>query len=203
MVGSDETAQTLTVTATSKADSAKSGTATVTVVKNGGDTVIPVKRIKLNKTKVTLGVKEKFVIEATILPENATASKTKPHFESSKPKVAAVNQKGQVTAKKAGKATITVSAGGKKAKCTITVKAAPKRISLNAKSKKLKKGQTFQIKVKLPKNTASYKITYKSSKKSVASVDAKGKVKARKKGTATITVTSFNKKKAKVKIIVR
>ena len=203
MVGSDETAQTLTVTATSKADSAKSGTATVTVVKNGGDTVIPVKRIRLNKTKVTLGVKEKFVIEATILPENATASKTKPHFESSKPNVAAVNQKGQVTAKKAGKATITVSAGGKKAKCTITVKAAPKRISLNAKSKKLKKGQTFQIKVKLPKNTASYKITYKSSKKSVASVDAKGKVKARKKGTATITVTSFNKKKAKVKIIVR
>ena len=51
------------------------------------------------------------------------------------------------------------------------------------------------MKVTLPKGTASYKITYASSKRKVATVDAKGKIKAKKKGKTTITVKTFNKKK--------
>ena len=112
---------------------------------------------------------------------------------------------GKLTAKKAGKKAVTITAkvDGVSLTCKVTVKNAPKKISLNAKSKTLKKGKTFKIKVKFPKNTASNKLTYKSSNRKVAKVDTTGKVKAVKKGKATITVTTFNKKKAKLKITVK
>jgi uncharacterized protein YjdB len=59
------------------------------------------------------------------------------------------------------------------------------------------------VKVKFPAKTASYKITYTSSKKSVATVDATGKIKALKKGKAVITAKTFNGKKAKITITVK
>ncbi len=186
----------------------KSASCTVTVSKDaaadpGTDTTtkVPVTSVKLNKTKAILGVKEKFTIQAAVQPANATDNRVK--FSTSNKRVATVTQKGVVTAKKKGTATITVTAGGKTAKCKITVKAAPKRITLNKTKVNLKKKKTFQIKVKLPKNTASNKITYKSSNKKVASVSTSGKVKAIKKGNATITVTTFNGKKAKLKVKVK
>ncbi len=83
------------------------------------------------------------------------------------------------------------------------VKRAPKKITLNASEKTLKAGKKFQIKPALPKNTASRKITYVSNKKSVASVSQKGKVTAKKKGSAVITVKTFNGQNAKLKIIVK
>ena len=57
-------------------------------------------------------------------------------------------------------------------------------------------GSAVQLKAKLPNKTASYKLSWKSSDKKVAKVDANGLVTAVKPGTATITVTTFNKKKA-------
>ena len=62
--------------------------------------------------------------------------------------------------------TIKVSAASKK----------PTKITLNAKSKTLTVGKTFQLKVKSVKPTkASKSVTYKSSRKSVATVSSKGK----------------------------
>lgn len=162
---------------------------------------VAVSGIKLNKKKLTLGVKESFTLKALISP--AAADKTL-NWKSGNPKVATVSKNGKVKAKKIGKATITATASnGVKAVCRITVKKAPKKISLNAKSKTLRKGKGFQVRVKLPKGTASNKITYKSSKRKVATVSSKGKVKALRKGKAAITVTTFNKKKATIKITVR
>lgn len=66
----------------------------------------------------------------------------------------------------------------------------------------LKKGETFQLKVKISPKGMSKKIGYKSSKKSVVTVNKKGKLKAKKKGKATITVFSKTKPKKKVKITV-
>ena len=57
-----------------------------------------------------------------------------------------------------------------------------------------KKGKSFQLKVKLTPVTSQQKITYKSSNSEVVSVSAKGKLTAKKKGTATITVKSGKKK---------
>ncbi len=198
-----------TVTQSGKVTAKAVGTTTITATtEDGGFTAtckvtvkIPVTKVTLNKTKLTLGAKEKFTLKATIAPKNATNKTVK--WISSKKSVATVSSKGVVTAKKTGKVTITAKADGKTKKCTITVKKAPKKISLNAKKKTLKKGKKFQIKVKLPKNTASNKITYKTSNKKVAIVSASGKVTAKKKGKATITATTFNKKKATLKITVK
>ena len=161
-------------------------------------TTVEVKKPALNVKKITLGAKETFTLKVTNEPGGTMK------YSSSKPKIVSVNSKGKLTAKKKGSSVVTVTmSDGRKLTCKVTVKNAPKKISLYKKTVSLKKGKTFQIKVKLPKNTASYKITYKSNKKSVASVDATGKIKARKKGKATITVTTFNKKKATLKVTVK
>lgn len=61
--------------------------------------------------------------------------------------------------------------------------AAAKLVKLNASSKTIAVGEKYQLKLKNNKN----KVTWKSSKKSVATVSSKGVVKGKKKGKATIT----------------
>lgn len=75
----------------------------------------------------------------------------------------------------------------------------------NAASKKLTlvKGKSITLKVKVTstnKKKASQKVTYKSSNTKVATVSSKGKITAKKKGTANITVTSQANAKKKVVI---
>lgn len=69
--------------------------------------VNPVKSIKLNAKSKTLKVRKTFKLKATISPRNATNKKVS--YKSSNKKVAEVNSSGKVTAKKKGKATITVT----------------------------------------------------------------------------------------------
>ena len=80
---------------------------------------VTTKKIKLDSKKLTLKKGEKYTLTPVITPIT-TQDKTK--FKTSNKKVAAVSAKGVITAKKAGKATITVTSGKKKVKCTITVK---------------------------------------------------------------------------------
>lgn len=158
-------------------------------------------KVKLNKTKATLGVKEKLTLKVTLTPADAKTTLT---WKSNKPTVAAVSKKGVVVAKKEGTAVITVKAtNGMTAKATITVRAAPKSVTLNKSGTvTLKRGKTLKLKATLPKKTASA-LTWRSSKPKIASVDQKGVVRALKKGTAVITVRTFNGKTAKVTIKVK
>ena len=160
--------------------------------------------VKLNvKKKIAIGVKEKVQLKATVLPAGASQKVT---WKSSKKSVVKVSKNGKITGKKRGTATITATTvNGKKVTCRVTVKKAPKKISLKtkAKTKILKKGKTWKLNLVYPKKTTSYKVTFKSSKKAVATVNAKGKIKAKKKGTAIITAKTFNGKKVRIKIIVR
>ncbi len=158
-------------------------------------------RVKLNEKKLTMGVKEKVTLKATVLPAGASQKVT---WSSSNQKVAVVNQKGKITAKRRGKTVITAAtANGKKITCKVTVKKAPKKLNLKTTAKTLKVGKSFKIKARLGKQFGSYKLTFKSNKPKVASVSANGKVKAKKKGTAVITVRTYNKKKATIRIKVR
>ena len=158
--------------------------------------------VKLDvKSKITLGLKEKVQLKATISPKTASQ---KVSWKSSKPKIVYVSSKGVIQAKKTGKATITAyTSNGKKKSCTVTVKKAPKSLKLNKTAKTLRKGSTFQIKAKPSKDTASYQYTYSTSKKSVAVVSKTGKITAKKKGKAVITVKTYNNKKAKITITVK
>lgn len=163
--------------------------------------VIQPEKVKLSKSRLTLGVKEKAALTAAVLPSLASQKVT---WKSSEKSVVTVSALGKLTAKKPGKAIITaMTANGRCASCIVQVKKAPKKITLNAKTKILKKGKSFKIKVKLPNKTASYGITYRSNKKAVASVNEMGKVKARKRGKAVITVKAYNGKKAKLTVLVR
>ena len=186
----------------------QAGTAVITVRTQNGkkaSATITVKpaptKVKLNKTKATLGVKEKLTLKATVSPSKAYTTLT---WKSSKPAVAAVSSQGVVTPKKPGTAVITVrTKNGKTAKATITVKAAPKKVTLNKSGTvELKKGKKLKLKATLPENTASA-LTWTSSAPKVASVDKKGNVRALKKGTAVITVKTFNGKTAKVTVTVK
>lgn len=162
---------------------------------------VAVKSVSLNLKKAAIGVGEPLQLKVSKTPADA---RTTYRFTSSKPKIAMVSQKGKVVAKKRGKATITVtSANGKKATCQITVKKAPKKISFRKKSLTLKKGKKATLKVKLPAGTASRKLTFTSSKRSVVSVSANGKVTAKKAGTARITVKTYNSKKASITVRVK
>ena len=89
----------------------------VTVTMNGKKEV---KSVKLNATKVTLAKKATVQLKATVTMKKKNAKAPKVVWKSSKTSVATVKN-GKVTAKKAGKTTITAKAGTKTAKCTVTV----------------------------------------------------------------------------------
>ena len=113
-VGAGETAQTLTVTATSVFDSTKTGNAAVTVV-------ISVTGVTLDKSTLTLAVGKSKTLTATVAPPNATNKAVK--WSSSDTAIAAVDDSGKITAVAPGEATITVTTadGGFTAVCVVTV----------------------------------------------------------------------------------
>ena len=174
----------------------KTGNATIYVkLKSGltGTIQVKVQKKKVAATKVVVAEKtvnlqkgQKQKINAYIQP---LTTEDKLTFTSSNKKVATVSKDGTITAKKAGKANITVKAGKKKVTVKVAVQApAPTGINGVPATKTLKKGKSFTIKPKLTPSGAEAKITYSSSNKKVATVNAKGKVTAKGKGMAVITV---------------
>lgn len=105
-----------TVNSTGKVTAKKKGTATITA-KVSGKTYkckVTVKNPYLNATKKSLAVGKTYTLKLT----GATAKK----YTSSNKSIATISSKGKITAKKAGKATITVTDNNKKTyKCTVTV----------------------------------------------------------------------------------
>ena len=83
-----------------------------------GDAKVRVKKITGVPKKKTLKKGKKWSIKAKATPKNVA----KLTYKSSDKKVASVNGKGVVKAKKNGKATITIKAGSLKKTCKITVK---------------------------------------------------------------------------------
>ena len=80
-----------------------------------------------------------------------------------------------------------------------------KSVKLNVTSKELNEKETLQLKATIdPSNATNKNVTWKSSKASVAKVDANGKVTALKAGDTVITVTSKDgNKSASCKIKVK
>ena len=151
------------------------------------------------KKKVTLSVTKKMQLNPVRKP---ITSQEKLTFKSSDKKIVKVTSKGVMVAQKAGKAQVTVQSGKKKYVITVTVTAPkPTGIKNIKNSLALKKGKTFTLRPILCPNGAQAKISYKTSNKKVVSVDAKGKIKANKKGNAVITITAGSiKKKCKITV---
>ena len=154
---------------------------TVTPTPSVEPTKAPAPEVKPSLTvkKAVLNLKAKK--SATIVPV-LTGISGNVTYKSSNKKVAAVNSKGKVTAKKTGKAVITVKCGSYKTKVAVYV---------NEKLKLKKSSAVIEVKgktsIKATTNITG-EITYTSSNKKIATVTSKGVVKGIKKGKATITV---------------
>ena len=135
------------------------------------------------KPGITAKVSQVYVGKKATIKVTKTKVTGKVTFKSSNKKVATVNSKGVITGKKAGKTVITVKVGKYTKKLTVTVK--KPSFKLVKSSAKLKKGKKTTIRVKAAPVS---KVTYKTSNKKVATVNSKGVVTAKKKGTAKITV---------------
>ena len=152
---------------------------------------VALESISLNATEKTLEVGEKFTLEVSYAPEDATNDKAVT-WTSSNDKVATVKD-GVVTAVAGGTATITAkTAKGLTAECRIKVPVHTTGIELDKTEMTIQKKETSEpLKVKfLPENTEDdTKVTWTSSNKSVATVDSEGRVTGVKAGTAVIKAT--------------
>ena len=175
-------------------------------------TVKKVVKVSLRKKSVVLVKGRSTTVKATVTPTNATNKKLK--WPTSNSKVAVVNSQGKIIAKGRGNATIKVMAldgSNKYATVKVTVKQPVTSVKLNKKSAILKvKGKAKQKTVTLkatvyPKNANNKSVSWKSSNSKIATVNRKGKVTAKKRGTCYITATAKDgsKKSAKCKIVVK
>ncbi len=105
-----------------------------------------------------------------------------PTWKSSNSKIASVNTYGIVTAKKAGSATITAKIKNAEASCKITVNKT--KITLNRTGASIERGESLKLIAATSNNS---EVTWKSSKKSVATIDENGTITGVKPGETTIT----------------
>ncbi len=128
-------------------------------------------QVKLSSKKITIyvGSSKKLSIQGT---------SKKVRWDSSDKEIAQVASNGRVTGKKAGTALVRAKVSGKTYKCKVTVK----NPFLNKTAKTIKVGNSYTLKL-----TGTAAKSWKSSKSAVAAVNKKGKVTAKKDGTAIIT----------------
>lgn len=195
--------------------------------KNPGDNTPPANnppaKVKVKKVSVSAPSKQiaagkKVALKADVTPKKASNPAVK--WTSSNKKYAAVNSKGVVTTKRAGKGkTVTIKAtardgSNKYASVRIKImKNAVKKVTIKNKPKTLKAGKKITLKTVVKaegKNgkTVNKTLKWSSSNKKYAVVTSKGKVTAKRAGrgkTVTIRVVSTDgtNKKASVKIIIR
>lgn len=151
--------------------------------------------VKVNANTITLKVKQStkgFKVTGLAAGDYVKS------YKSGNTKIFKVSKNGKITAgKKTGKAKLTITlASGLKKKVTVKVqKADVKTMKITGldKTLKLKKGKKTTLEPTLKPFTSKQKITYTSSNKKIATVNAKGVVKAVKPGKAKITVKSGNK----------
>lgn len=200
----------------------KAGSAVITA-KVGAVTATCKVTVRQHVTGVKLNAKSKVLyngkattLKATVSPSNASNKAVT--WKTSNSKVATVNAKGIVTAKKPGYAYITVTTKDSKktARCKVTVKAQKAtKVTVNVKKSisLQKKGKSVNIKATVsPSNTYNKAITVSNSKKKVVKVSASKirsgktvKVTALKKGSSNIKFTAADgsRKSTTVKVTVK
>lgn len=152
--------------------------------------------VSLNLKELPLQVKRS---TAVLKISKRAAGDSIKEWKSSNPQIVTVNKtSGKLTAKKAGRATVTlVMRSGASASCVVKVQKGAvrtKKLTLTQKAATLAPKKTLIIKPEKYPLTSTDKITFTSSNKKVAAVSSGGKITAKKKGTATITAKSGSKK---------
>lgn len=154
---------------------------------------IEIESISLDETSISLAAGKTYRISShvTITPENALDSELE--YRSSDESVAKVSSSGTITAVSAGKATITVTCGGKSAQLEVTVTgkgsttSGTEVLNITVSSLRMYAGRTYTLSV-TKRNAGT--ITFSSSNTSVATVNSSGVVTGVAAGTCTIKAVS-------------
>lgn len=160
----------------------------------------PVSSIVLNTSSIRIVVHRSYILEATVMPENATNKAVL--WSSSNTGIARVDDSGKVTALSAGTCTITATTvdGGFTAQCTVKVLAGyvpPMQvyvsgIKLNKTDMTLKIGARESLTAEVsPSNADNKLLVWSSSNPSAASV-SEGVVTALSAGSTVITVRTVD-----------
>ena len=147
--------------------------------------------------KVQISARKMTLIKGQKKTLKLKGNRKKVKWSSTKKAVAAVSAKGVVTARKAGTTVIKAKVGTKTYSCKVIVEA-PK---LNKTSITLKEGSSCQLKMLGTRQ----KVKWSSSAKSVVTVSATGKVKAKqvKKDTSARITASVGGKKYSCRVLVK
>ncbi len=189
-------AGTAIITVTSADGSGKSASCTVAVVK-------PTVSYNLKSMKLQVKTSTNLLKAGGLKSGDSIAS-----YATSIAKVVKVSKSGKLTATgKTGTATVTVKTKyGATATCKITVQkgvVVTKSLSVNKTKVTVKKGKTFQLEVTRNPINATDRVSYQSSNSKIATVSAKGVIKAKKKGTCTIKIKAESGKYKTVKVTVK
>lgn len=188
----------LSVDETGKVTAHQSGSATITATADSvqGKLTISVNpnltalKIVPDSMKMFVGDSIAVQIEATPADANLDALQ----WKSDNAEIAYYKD-GRIYGVGVGTTRITASVGDVTASCTVRV-AINGSISLDKKSMTLQVGKTGQLQANTTGALEGQKITWRSSNPAVASVDAAGKVRANKEGSAEITAEALGVKAA-------
>lgn len=155
-------------------------------------TVVKASGISLNTNELALtryGTDVKKKLTATVTPNETTNKNVK--WTSSNNKIATVDENGYVTAKGKGIARITATTtdgSNLSATCTVTVKQMVTMIVNTMNINRGSKNVNRKLPVMVGNNATNKTLNYRSGNSKVVSVNAKGQITAKKKGTATVSV---------------
>lgn len=141
--------------------------------------------IAIQPDTVNLFIGQKDTLEAVITPEETVVDIM--IWETSNSKIAAVNTDGVISAKSEGQAIITLTTSIGTAQCVVNVQSGI--LSIDKESIECNVFETTQLNVTKPEHKAEALIIWKSSNKTVASVDNKGNVTGMSAGEAVITAS--------------
>ena len=173
----------------------------IQVVSDGGfpqlinkSEIVQAEKLELDITKMNIFVGESLKLTGKITPSNVTNQEVA--WSSSDLNIASASNEGNVTANKAGTATITArTTNNKSAQCVVTIKEkqiAVTGVMLSSSTETIEVGKTLQLKATVtPSDATNQAVTYNSSNSNIAAVDRNtGLVTAKAVGSATITVTT-------------
>ncbi len=165
-----------------KVTAKKAGTTRITAKVSGGEASC---KVTVRKTEVSISNTTISIERGEGFSLSATSSTNSPIiWRSSHKSIATVDDKGMVIAIKPGKSTITATVDGSKASCKVKVKY-PK-IKLDKKKITLYRGQSIKLSADV---SSGVEPTWRSNKKSVATINPDGTITAIKNGSATVTAT--------------
>ena len=161
--------------------------------------------VKLGKTGIRMGVGSTYRMKVTVWSNNTKTPAVR--WLTSRKKVATVNQKGKITAKKVGMTTITAVSRDRlkvKANCKVRVIQRAKSIQIVPDYAVCYIGGTRKLHVTMkPKNTTLHNVTWSSADTSIATVENDGMVRGIAEGETKITAVTKDGGKKKAVCVVK